>query len=138
KLKSKVIVQCLSIQPSRDRFVFEDRFYLGGKDQAFAIEVVRERFDANAVADQPTPTTIPVPQSKREHTTELMKRFQAPFFISINDRFSITVAAELVAFRLEQWAHLRVVVNLAVVHQSDRAIAVAHGLIAVVAQVQDA
>ncbi len=89
-----------------------------------------ERFDTDAVANQPKFTPARVPEGDRKHPAKALNAVDAPLFERLQDDLSIRVVGLplVAAYPLQFSANLRVVVNLTIERDPQRAILIAHGL----------
>ena len=78
-----------------------------------------------------------VPDRERKHSAELVDALLAPFFVRMNNRFSIRACAVAMALRFKMPANIGMVVDFAVEDDPDRSVFVREWLLAG-AQVDDA
>src|SRR5215470_19276699 len=69
-----------------------------------------------------------VPQSEGKHAAQPADNVMAPLLVSMDDRFGVTVRAELMSRRNQLRAQLLEVVNFAVKNDPNRLVLIAHGL----------
>jgi hypothetical protein len=119
------------VQLGRDGARFQKRLDFGGEEEraVFAVDVV-ERLDAEAVARDEQLTPRRVPDGEGEHAAQLLDGARAVFFIKMEDGLGVAVGSVRVAARFEPGAVVRVVVNLPVEDDVERAVLVLHRLVA--------
>ena len=87
-----------------------------------------KRLDAQAIARQEKLAPRLVPNGEGEHATQVLDTAGAMFFVQVQDRFRVTVRAIDVAASFQLRAVVRVVIDLSVIGDVQRAVLVGHRL----------
>ena len=98
--------------------------------EAVVLDAVVERLDPVAVAREHEPALASVPDRDREHAAQPLRERQAPLLVRVRDHLGVAVRAEAVAGARELVRELRVVVDLAVLHDDDASVLVRDRLVA--------
>src|SRR6478609_118017 len=126
----QIVVQGHGIKFSR-RTRLEDGFNFRGKNEFATGLVMRieERLLAHMVGGEQHAMMPLVPQGEGKHAPQLFYNVNAPFFVAVDDNFSIAVGAEVVSRGNQFFAQVLEVVNFAVEGDPDGFIFIAHGLV---------
>jgi hypothetical protein len=98
---------------------------------------VVERLLSQPVSRRKEPPAPAVPDQEREHAAQILKTVDSVFFVKVEDGLGVGVGAELASFTNQATPQFLVVVDLTVEDDPDRAIRIAHRLLAAV-QIDDA
>src|SRR5690349_11173510 len=109
--------------------MLQKRFYLGGECETFAVPIVVERLDAQAVPGTEKRLRLLIPNGKGEHATEALDTRGSVLLKCMNDGFGIATRPVLVACPLKIGAYIGVVKNFAVIDNPDVAVLVLHRLV---------
>ena len=118
----------VSFARGSDEAAGEDGLDLGAEDQAVVADGPVERLDAEPVAREQQPPARGVPDGEREHAAEAVHAVVAPLLVRVDDRLGVAARVIAMARRFELRAQVRVVVDLAVEDDLDRAVLVAERL----------
>lgn len=110
-----------------------------GEIDAAIVNAVIERLDAHTVANQPQFSLPIVPKGNGEHATKLVEAFDSPFFKGVQNDLGVRVIGlpDVTAYGFQLFANFGVVVDLAVEHDLQPAVFVAHGLSSRIREVDD-
>ena len=102
---------------------------LGGKDHAPVLPPEIERLDAEPVANEAQRARSAIPQREGEHADETLDRgLDAPFGDGLDQNLGVGMSPEAAPARLELWAEIAGIVDLAVIGDDAGAAARHHRL----------
>ena len=108
----------------------QQRFDFRSENENRAIPGVVERLFAQPVARTEQAVANAIPNGERKHTAKARKTGGAEFFVSMNNRFGITVRTVAAPRLLEFRPQLRMIEDFAVVDELERTRLVRHRLMA--------
>ena len=98
--------------------------------EAVVLDAVIERLDPVPVAREHESALASVPDRDREHAAQPLRERLAPLLVRVRDHLGVAVRAEAVAGAHKLVGELRVVVDLAVLHDDDASVLVRNRLVA--------
>ncbi len=110
---------------------------LGSKQKTIRAGPIVKGLDADPVPGEQESLLLEVQEGEGEHPVQLLDAGGAAFFVQVDDDFGIGVRLELVAFLLKLSPQFAEVIDLAVEHNPDGAVLVAHRLPAGLGEVND-
>jgi hypothetical protein len=126
----QVILEGAVIRIQREIFDGGQGFQLGPEENASAVMMPVQRFDANAITGDKQSVFAGVPHGEGEHAIELVEEVFALFFVQVDEDFGIATGAEAMASTAEALSEFVMVINFAVKAHPDCAVFVAHRLTA--------
>jgi hypothetical protein len=119
--------------------VEQERLDLRPEHEPAVVDSVVERLDPDAVAHEPQPALPFVPQGEGEHAAKPVQALDPPLLVRVHDRLGVRMVRDegVAADPLELLPHRRVVVDLAVVDELDRAVLVRNRLVRGVREIDD-
>src|SRR6185436_7891196 len=127
-LEGEILVQGRIGDSARHARMFKNRFYFRSEDEDSVLAIPVERFHAIAVARQKQFLLFSIEDRKSKHPVKVIDALLAPFFVSVNDDFSVGARVKVIAQGFQLDAQFGKVVNLAVVSDHDVAVAAGHRL----------
>src|SRR5882762_4349766 len=113
----------------RDSRQRKQRLGLGSECETAWVPVKVDRLDAQAVAPHDQPLAKRVPKREAEHAVQPVDEFVAVLRVAVEDDLAVRRSLEPMAERFQLAAQLTKVVDLAVTHEPQRAVAVRQGLV---------
>ncbi len=139
RYKREIVKESFFIDRASLIRILKKCFYLRRERDPSVMNAVIERLDADAVANKPEAARLRIPQRNGKHAAKFLQAIDAPFFKGVQDDLGVGVirfpAAVPQFFELAP--DLRVVVNLTVKDDLERAIPVAHRLGGGIGEVND-
>jgi len=121
-------VQARLVELGRDQAAREHRLGLGPEGQHPAADRIQQRLHPERVADQEQRPARPVEQREREDSVEPGREPDPLVLVEMGQDLGVAVGGQPVAAGQDGLAQLRVVVDLAVVHDDHGAVLVRHRL----------
>ena len=128
--KGKKLRQHTAVELCGHIGVSKDHLDLRPEEKALPRELIIERFDPQAVAGDEQYLLVLVPDGESEHAAQVLNTVATVLFVEMNDGLGITMSSVGMAAGDELLAQAKVVVNLTVEDNPDRAVLVADGLMA--------
>src|SRR6185503_19698991 len=124
-----VICKRVVVEFGSDLARFQKSFDLRREaDYAIIGKRVVQRLDSQSIARKNKPSPRRVPNRKREHSSKLLDRAWAVFFVKMNDSFGVAGCLILMAARFEIRPQISMVIDLAVIDDPHAAVFIRHRL----------
>src|SRR6185503_10402267 len=124
-----VICKRVVVEFGSDLARFQKSFDLRREaDYAIIGKRVVQRLDSQSIARKNKPSPRRVPNRKREHSSKLLDRAWAVFFVKMNDSFGVAGCLILMAARFKIRPQVAMVIDLAVVDDPHAAVFIRHRL----------
>src|SRR5262249_41089649 len=105
---------------------------LGSKEHIAIDDGIKERLDAEAIADRDHRALAFVGDDHRELAAQFVRALHATLLVKMQRDFAVAFGREAIAGGAKPLANLAVAIELAVHHQVHRAVGTGHRLIAIV------
>jgi hypothetical protein len=128
--QGQVFVKGKMVEPAGHRFILEDGFQLGCKQNTSGFLAYVERFLPQAISSEDKAGSANVPQSDPEHPAQMLEQIEAFLFIEMDKDFRIRTTLKHVSLGLKHGTEFPKVVDLPITDNPHGLVFVGDGLMA--------
>lgn len=112
----KIIAERFKVEGACNTGIGDNGFNFRTEDQGFAVPVIIQGLDAEAIPRHEEAPSVFIPNGKGKHPSEAVNTGFAPLFIGVNDGFGVAPGLKHMALVQQLLADVEVIVDLTIEH----------------------